>query len=227
MTDLAPAPASTVILLRDAAPIAGRSSATEVFMVRRHEQLAFMGGAHVFPGGRVEDADKGADDPDGFRTAALRELFEEGGVLLATTADGRALSFADPATGRRFAEHRHAVLERPDAFRAVLGSERLVADFGALVLVAEWVTPPRMSRRFDTRFFAARAPESQDALHDHGETIDSFWIAPADAIARADAKSIDLPPPTRHTLLELSGLGGVDAALAWYRARTPPRFEPR
>lgn len=78
----------------------------------------------------------------------------------------------------------------------------------------------------DTRFFAARAPESQDALHDQGETIDSLWIAPADAIARADGNSIDLPHPTRHSLQELSGLGDAAAALAWYRARKPPRFVP-
>jgi 8-oxo-dGTP pyrophosphatase MutT (NUDIX family) len=196
-------------------------------MVRRHEQLAFMGGAHVFPGGRVDATDKGPDDPDGFRLAALRELFEEGGVLLASHADGRPLSFADPAIRQRFAAHRQTALAHAGAFRDIVAHEHLRLDLERLLLFAEWVTPPRLPRRFDTRFFAARAPEAQDALHDSGETIESLWITPADALARAAGGVIELPPPTRHTLEELIGAHSVDEALARYRARTPPRFEPQ
>ncbi|HEX4346244.1 MAG TPA: NUDIX domain-containing protein [Vicinamibacterales bacterium] len=216
-----PAPASTVVLLRDA------PAGLEVFMVRRHEQLAFMGGAYVFPGGRVDAADRGPRDPDGFRAAALRELFEEGGVLLARDASGRALSFVDASMRTRFQTYRRTVLDKTQAFREVLNREQLHLDLGALVLFAHWVTPPRLSRRFDTSFFAARAPEDQDALHDAGETIESVWIAPGDALTRGDAGSMDLPPPTRHTLEGLSTFARADAALAWYGERAAPRFEPQ
>ena len=196
-------------------------------MVRRHERLVFMGGAYVFPGGRVDDADRGPHDPDGFRVAAARELFEEAGVLVGTRTDGQALSFEDASTRARFSEHRRALLAGTQTFREILARERVRVDLDRFVLFAHWVTPPRMPRRFDARFFAVRAPEHQDALHDAGETIESVWIAPHAALARGDAGSMDLPPPTRHTLEELTNFTQVDEALAWYRARPVTRFEPQ
>jgi 8-oxo-dGTP pyrophosphatase MutT (NUDIX family) len=216
-----PVPAATVVLLRDA------PAAPEVFMVRRHDALAFMGGAYVFPGGRVDAADRGPEDVSGFRVAAARELFEEAGILIASDENGVPLSCSDETTRARFEAHRRGVIQDPSRFRDVVAGEHLRLDLDRLVLFAHWVTPPRMSRRFDTRFFAVRAPAHQTAFHDAGETVDSAWMRPADALARASAGHMDLPPPTRHTLEQLSPFQSVDEILAWYTGRAPERHEPQ
>jgi 8-oxo-dGTP pyrophosphatase MutT (NUDIX family) len=225
-----PYPAATVVLLRDT------PTTPEVFMVRRHQALAFMGGAFVFPGGRVDAAD--GDDADllrrgsggqelRFRLAALRELFEEGGVLLARDAGGAYVSLTDPATHDRFIRYRKRVIEDALEFRAMLEHERLHLDVEALVPCAHWITPPRMSKRFDTRFFAARMPPGQLAVHDKGETTESLWIAPADALERGSSLGMDLPPPTLHTLEELVPFRTVAEILAAYTARPVQTHEPR
>jgi 8-oxo-dGTP pyrophosphatase MutT (NUDIX family) len=216
-----PVPAATVVLLRDT------PTTPEVFMVRRHDALAFMGGAYVFPGGRVDATDRGPEDSDGFRVAAVRELFEEGGILIASDANGHPLSCSDETTRARFEVHRRAVIRDPSFFRDVIAREHLRLDLERLVLFAHWITPPRMSRRFDTRFFAARTPPGQTAFHDAGETVDSAWMRPHEAVARASAGQMDLPPPTRHTLEQLSTFHSVDEILAWYNARPIERHEPQ
>jgi len=225
-------PAATVILLRDSA------NGLEVFMVRRHENLAFMGGAYVFPGGRVDEADYEADESwcdgvsearaqlaecspreaVGYHVAAVRELFEEGAVLLARGGDVNA---------KTLSRVRNDLVAAPHSFGALMQRERLRVDLGALVLCAHWITPPRLPRRFDTRFFAARMPLDQHALHDSGEMIDSTWITPAAALARGSEGSMELPPPTRHTLEAFRNFATVESLLAAYRGRPVERRAPQ
>ena len=171
-----PRPASTVVLLRDAAGSAGRP---EVFLVRRHQNTAFMGGAHVFPGGRVEEGDRNVAEStwcDGldaalrqlgavppveavaFHVAAVRELFEEAGVLLARDRSGFFVSLAKDDERARFKTYSADVHAGSRSLRDVIEREKLRLALDALVPFAHWVTPPIDVRQFDTRFFLARVP---------------------------------------------------------------------
>ena len=233
-------PASTVVLLRQGA------GGPEVFLVRRHRAIAFMGGAYVFPGGRVEEAD--ADDAwstvaDGlaaalgrmpaeeprvalaFHVAAARETFEEAGVLLARGADA-ALVSPDATDAATLAQQRHAVTAGSLSLLDVLTTHRWRLALDALVYFAHWVTPPIETRRFDTRFFLAAAPSDQVPTHDAGETTDSVWLRPSDALARCLDGGIALPPPTWTTLRWLESFRDVGAALAWAGQKRVPRIEP-
>lgn len=234
-------PAATVIVLRDA------TAGPEVFLVRRHHAVAFMSGAHVFPGGRVDEADRSADEswcdalsvarhkmpgvsPDdalAFQVAAARELFEEAGVLLARRAAGDYVSLTDAADQERFKEHRVELNAGRRTLRHIVVSEGLRLALDALVHYAHWVTPPLDIRRFDTRFFATRMPPHQTPIHDDHEATGSVWITPAGAIAAVRQSEIVLPPPTWATLRELEPFVSVDQALGWARARTVHRREPK
>jgi 8-oxo-dGTP pyrophosphatase MutT (NUDIX family) len=236
-----PRPAATVVVLRDG------PAGPEVFMVRRHEDTAFMGGAHVFPGGRVEDADGDANDTwcDGvrhavhqlsglpaaqavaFHVAAARELFEEAGVLLARHRNGGYVSLAEPADHERLKLDRVRVHDGQETLRAVIEREGLRLALDALILFSHWVTPPIDSRQFDTRFFMARIPPDQTPAHDDTETTHSLWVRPADAIAQSMKGEITLPPPTWSTLRELEPFESVRGALAWARRRTVIRRMPK
>jgi len=238
---LVPNPASTVVVLRDSA------AGPESFMVRRHEGTAFMAGAHVFPGGRVEPHDRDADESwcDGvafasdqipgiaahescaYHVAAARELFEEAGVLLARDGTGGFVSLAGPDVHARFKQYRHAVHSGAQTFRAVLEREHLRLALDALVHFAHWVTPPVDTRRFDTRFFVTRVPPHQTPAHDDTETTHSVWMTAAGAIAAARADDILLPPPTWTTLRELQPFATVAEALDWARGRRVVRREPK
>ena len=235
-------PAATVVVLRDA------ERAPEVFMVRRHEGTAFMGGAHVFPGGRVDASDRetanarwcdGIADaearfPDllpadavAYHVAAARELFEEAGVLVARDAAGGIVSLADPSTRARLTEDRRDVHSHRATLADVVAREGLRLALDALVPFAHWVTPPVDVRRFDTRFFVTRVPPRQTPEHDDTETTESVWTTAADAIERCLRDDIVLPPPTWTTLREIQAFESVDAVMAWARARTIVRREPK
>jgi 8-oxo-dGTP pyrophosphatase MutT (NUDIX family) len=235
-------PAATVVVLRDS------PAGPEVFMLRRHTGTAFRG-AHVFPGGRVDAADgelatrdwcdglehavrqlPGLPPPEAvaFHVAAVRELFEEAGVLLARNAGGGFVGLADSAVNRRFMDHRAAVHAGGGTLRAMAEEESVKVALDALVLFAHWVTPPLPieGRRFDTRFFMTRAPAGQVPAHDDRETTDGLWMTPGEAIARAVRREIVLPPPTWVTLRELERQATVDGALAWAAGRRVARREP-
>jgi len=233
MSSVPARPASTVVLLRSGSPF-------HVLLVRRSDSIAFMGGAHVFPGGRVDDEDHiaGIDEasdgaaaaavrmPDlprdiaiAHHVAALRELFEEAGVLLA-----RPLTAAEAG---RLETHRRQLLTGQTTFGDIVRVERLRLAFDELAYFAHWVTPEIEIKRFDTRFFIARAPDNQTPTHDESETIQSEWIEPAEAIARCRAGEISLPPPTWTTLSMLSQFESVDEALGWARQKPVPRVQPR
>lgn len=226
-------PASTVVLLRSARPF-------EVFLVRRSDSIAFMGGAHVFPGGRVDPSDeivdvdavatetgpaiaRMADVPANMaiaqHVAALRELFEEAGVLLARPLTAVSID--------RLKTDRRELLAGRISFPEVITRERLRLAFDQLAYFAHWVTPEIETRRFDTRFFIARAPEGQTPIHDEGETSHSEWVTPSAAIERCRAGLIALPPPTWTTLSMLARFGSIDAVFDWAQRKPVPRVQPR
>jgi 8-oxo-dGTP pyrophosphatase MutT (NUDIX family) len=227
-------PASTVVVIR---PGAG-DVPFEVLLVRRNDHIAFMAGAYVFPGGRVDDADRLADpqrvadglgdvsrfadltaaDEAVFRVAALRELLEEAGVLLGTR-DGAPVTADDAAAAR-------ARLEAGESMADIAAGTGLRLSLDAIVPFAHWVTPAIEIRRYDTRFFLARMPEGQHATHDAGETTALEWWSPADAVERCRRGEIMLPPPTWTTLAQIGRCRSVDEAWAWARARRIWRVEP-
>lgn len=187
-------PASTVLLLRDG------PGGLEVFMVVRHREIDFASGALVFPGGRVEGADlvlAGGDPAEAFRVAAVRETWEECGVLLAAPG-------APPSAEGEFA--------------AMLAARGLVPDSAGLAHFAHWITPEPVPKRFDTHFFLAAAPADQHALHDGHEAVDSVWIRPRDALAAAEDGSRKVVFPTRMNLAKLARHDNVGAAFAAARA---------
>jgi len=216
--------AATVMLVRD-----GRVG-MEVFMLRRNLDLDFVAGAYVFPGGAVDDADRHAeaesacdglsDDqassvlgvPAGglaFWVAAVRECFEEAGVLLACGADGEVVSFADAATEARFSTYRDAVHAGELRLVELCRIENLRLMTDRIHYFSHWITPVGPPRRYDTRFFVAAAPPDQEPLHDGGETIASVWVRPADALARHHAGTLDLILPTIRTLEDIALFDGT------------------
>jgi 8-oxo-dGTP pyrophosphatase MutT (NUDIX family) len=193
--------AATVLLVRDG------PYGVQVFMVVRHHRIEFASGALVFPGGKVDPEDRelaGGDEDKAARIAAIRETYEECGVLL---ADGATQSSAP--------------------FYQRLRDEKLSLALDALVPFAHWVTPTILPKRFDTRFFIVEAPAEQMALHDGGETVDSVWIEPARALAEASEGRRTLVLPTRLNL-ELLGQSATAAeSLAAARVRKPVAIEPK
>jgi 8-oxo-dGTP pyrophosphatase MutT (NUDIX family) len=215
--------AATVLLLRDG------EDGMEVFMVVRHHEIDFAAGALVFPGGRVDPGDHdiaadpalypNADGHDGtaLRVAAIRETFEECGVLLARPRGSGAL--VDALRLRAIEEaHGAALLAGTTSFAAMLNAEDLVLAPDQLVAFAHWITPVRISKRFDTHFFLAVAPDNQIAIHDGSESVDSTWISPRAAIAETEAGRYKLVFPTEMNLKKLGRHATTDEAIAAARA---------
>lgn len=234
-------PSSTVVLVRPS------SSRFEVFLVKRHDKVAFMGGAHVFPGGRVDPGDR-IEAPericDGVAAAAermsdvaavegvahhvagIRELFEEAGILLARREDGRMVDFAAPSEHERFLGYRKALADGTVTMQQLAERERLRLALDAIVLFAHWVTPEVETKRFDTRFFAAMVPPHQHAVHDDSETTHSEWMDPMEAVERCRRDDIMLPPPTWTTLRTLEKLSSASELMEWARQRRIIRVQP-
>ena len=207
--------AATVMVVRDGA------EGLEVFMLRRTLAAVFAGGMFVFPGGAVDDADRspdveswcdGLDDRQasrllavdegglGFWVAAIRECFEEAGVLLAVRERWRRrpLRRSDCRTalpGLPRAVH-HGTLRLVE----LCATEGLRLTTDDIHYVSHWITPIGERRRFDTRFFVARAPVAQQPLHDDHETIASLWVRPADALDRHQRGDLAMIAPTRNNL---------------------------
>jgi len=150
--------------------------------------------------------------------AALRELFEEAGVLLARGADGRPIDAGATDWGT-VADERLAVRQGKLAFAAFLHAHDWYADSGALALFSHWITPPSEPRRYNTHFFFASAPAGQVPLADAIETHDGVWIAPATALARYNAGELHLVYPTIKHLARLASFDSVDAAFAYAREK--------
>lgn len=184
-----PRDAATVILLRPAA------DGFEVFLLRRRRSASFMGGAFVFPGGAADP-----DDGD-LRVTAARELFEEAGVLLATTAVDAA----------RVAELRARLLAGA-GFGGLLAEAGLALAPDTLAYFAHWITPSVEPKRFSARFFLAVLPDGQAPSFDAQETVDEIWLTPAAALARA--QDLALPPPQVRSLAELAAAASIDEVFA-------------
>lgn len=205
-----PQAAATVMLLRDG------DDGMEVFMIVRHHKSDVHAGALVFPGGRVDAEDyELAVDAAVFpaqygvdaamavlRVAAVRETFEECGVLLARARGEEALVSAARLRDIE-AAHRAAMTRGERTFGAILAAENLVLAPETMAYFANWITPERRTKRFDTHFFLAGAPSDQVALHDGFEAVDSVWIAPGSALERARAGTYDLKFPTQMNLQKL------------------------
>lgn len=241
-------PAATVMLVRDGdAPGPG---GLEVCLLRRNLQSQFVGGAYVFPGGAVDPADgapevaalcDGRTEADAagalgvetgalaFWVAAIREAFEECGLLPARWADdGAPLRFDDEGIVHRFAAYRQAVDAGERRLVDVFAEEGLRFDLGAMHYVAHWVTPAGAPRRYDTRFFLAAAPPAQQLAHDDREVIAAHWLRPDEALDRHASGDISMLPPTTESLRWLSGFSSAaDALVAAASIGTVPRIEPR
>src|ERR1700753_3800884 len=195
---VAPRPASTVLLLRDSAV-----GEIEVFMMVRHYEIDFNSGALVFPGGSVDKGDQeiignpelcsGGEGLDAsalsFRIAAIRETFEESGILLARPHGSKALIDAKRASEIE-AAHRTALCEGKISFAKVLADSGIRLALDELVPYAHWITPEGVPKRFDTWFFLAAAPPEQVGAHDGKESTDSIWLSPREALGGGESGTI-------------------------------------
>ncbi len=222
-------PAATILIVRDGA------HGLEVFMVKRHHQIDFVAGALVFPGGKVTAADgheelrqyaDGIDAVDtnlhGLMAAAIREAFEESGILYARS-NGRT----ELVSGTRLnelASYRQRLETQEVSLLEMLQREGLRLAYDRLVHFAHWITPKNMPKRFDTHFFVAEAPTGQIGTHDGRESVDSVWITPQDAIS--DRKRWNVIFPTKLNLMKLEKSGSVAAALKAARDSRPLTVTP-
>ena len=242
--------AATVMLVRDAQTVGASGPGIEVFMLRRTLQAVFASGMYVFPGGRLDDVDGGHEMeavcdgltdarasellqiPSGglaFWVAAIRECFEEAGVLLARSVDtGAVIRFDDPVVNERFHKARVGIYDSSLDLIQLCEAEGLRLTTDSIHYTAHWITPLGEARRFDTRFFLARSPQAQEPLHDDGETIASLWINPADALQQQERGQLMMMPPTMACLKFLADHATADSALAAAAAiGTPPKILPK
>lgn len=222
---VAPLDAATVMLIRETPS----ADPFEVLLMRRHARQSFMAKAFVYPGGQLDHADchpeladvagdmtaemarHALNEPDlsdekalGLFFAAVRETFEESGILLARMTSGRQLDFADKATRQRFARYRAMILQQEMTLRDLAKKENLVFRLNDLKPYARWVTPVVEKKRFDTRFFLATMPPGQKPVHDSREMTETLWIEPGKALLKQTKGDILLMPPTLKTLEEMA-----------------------
>jgi 8-oxo-dGTP pyrophosphatase MutT (NUDIX family) len=232
-----PRDAATVMLLRPAAT-PGSVAAFQVYMLRRKPSMAFAPGAYVFPGGSVDqrDADEEVawagqgvehwgrvfDTPPELARAlvcaAVRETFEESGVLLAGPSAGSVVA---DTTGEDWEADRQALLDRSLSLAEMLARRDLILRADLLRPWSRWITPAVEPRRFDARFFAAALPEGQRTRDVGGEAAAVQWIAPGDALEAGRAGQIQLWLPTAMTLAELAEHADVAGVLAAQREVRP------
>jgi 8-oxo-dGTP pyrophosphatase MutT (NUDIX family) len=228
---VAPRHASTVVLLRDAA------DGMQAYLLRRTQTMAFAAGMYVFPGGSVDPRDEMLDDAawvgpaptewagllsadermaKALVCAAVRETFEESGVLLA--GPGPDTVVAD-TTGADWEADRLALIARELSLAGMLARRGLVLRADLLRPWAHWITPEFEPKRFDTRFFVAALPQGQRTRDVGGEADRVAWVRPSDALAAAEAGEMGMLPPTAFTLSEVAAYGDVAAVLAAGDAR--------
>ena len=211
-----PVPAATILLIRDG------ESGLEVFMVVRHHQIDFASGALVFPGGKVDpqDTNKGwqaylpkytGDDRDILSIAAIRESFEECGVLLARDANSNLVNRRMLAN---LAGERDQLNAKQISFISLFEKHALTLASDLLIHFAHWITPPMMPKRFDTHFYLAPAPGDHILEHDGHESVDSVWISPARAIEEAHDGKRTVIFPTLRNLEKLAQFETVQQALS-------------
>ncbi len=242
-----PRASATVVLLRD-----DTQKGLQVFLLRRHTASAVLGGAYVFPGGKLDEADCAPDlhahldaapqalhralgeaelslhTAAGLYVSAVREVLEECGVLYArfnTRLRGDE-TLAHDASQRQHWQHQ---LHGGQAFAEVLQTACLRVDTQHLAPWSRWITPLQPSvthMRFDTRFFVAVLPEGQSPMHDNIEAIDSVWLSPLDALTRYWAGELPLAPPQIMTLVSLLAHDSAASVLHTAQQQTPPLVLP-
>ena len=229
-----PMDSATVILVRNT-----DSGKFEICLMKRRVELDFMGGVYVFPGGITDEGDCGdalvmhaagisplvekmkLSEPDmpedrlrGIVFSAIRETFEESGILLAYDQFGDIINFKKSGEDfvKRFGDYRTLVYEKKISLAEIAVKEKLKYAADMLTPYSRWITPETKSgkKRFDARFFIARAPEGQTALHDDVEMAESVWVTPAGALEMYRSGGMALMPPTFRTLEELSEFASVN-----------------
>jgi 8-oxo-dGTP pyrophosphatase MutT (NUDIX family) len=226
-------PAATIVPLRD-----GGGEGLEVLLMRRHARSGFVPGAWVFPGGRVDQADSAPplyqrirglpSDPEpgsAFWTAALRELFEETGVLLARDSKGEWM--LDASSHRPLEARRSELMADETSLMDILDALELDLDASGMVHIAHWVTPIVEPRRYDTHFFAAALPPGHTAAADPREMTEAVWLSPAAALRRFEAGDLPMVFPTIRTLEELREYQSTEDVIDSFRHRTVTRILPR
>jgi 8-oxo-dGTP pyrophosphatase MutT (NUDIX family) len=234
-----PRHAATVVMLRD------RTTGPEVYLLRRSASMAFAAGAFVFPGGSMDprDMDLGdeawvgpppaewardlsSDEPlaRALVCAAVRETFEESGVLL---AGSDADTVVDDTSGDDWEADRLALLDRSLSFAEMMRRRGLVVRADLLRAWAHWLTPEIETRRFDTRFFVAVLPDGQRTRDVGGEADRVAWMRPADAVAGSERGEMVLMPPTLSALRDISAYATVAEVLDAASARTVTRILPK
>lgn len=216
-------------------------------MERRHIQSDFVGGAYVFPGGRVDPEDRvdealchGLTDREAsarlaleeggltFYVAAIRECFEEAGVLLAYDRDGQILDFSDRAVEQHFERLRAGLNAGERSLLDIAAAEGLTLATDRISYWAHWITPEGQPRRYDTRFFVTRAPSNQTAAHDDHELTSSAWVTAREALERGRRKEWMIIFPTIRNLQKLAQFESADAAIAAVDAQAEfPVMQPR
>jgi 8-oxo-dGTP pyrophosphatase MutT (NUDIX family) len=225
---------ATILLLRDAAP------KPEVLMVKRHYEIDFAAGALVFPGGKAAGPDASPDWDDwtdgdfgpvqqDARIAAIREAYEESGLLIArhrsARGPGAALVGADIA--EKLAPHRGAVDRGEKSFLELAKEHDLVLALDSLVHFGHWITPVMMPKRFDTHFYVAPAPIHQIASHDGRETTDAVWLSADEALRQEREGQVTIIFPTRMNLIKLARATSVKMAIETFGAEPVVSVLPR
>ena len=233
MADAAKTPASarpsaTVMLIRDSA------NGLEIFMVKRDRMVDLASGALIFPGGKVDADDAEVDIPWGtslsgpepqYWIAAVRETFEEAGVLIAQREG--AVDVVEESIARALEEKfRKALNAKSVKFSDFMAAEKLAPAFDHMVHFAHWTSPDTLPKRFDTHFFLVEMPEGQIAEHDGQEAVSSVWKRPADLLADAESGREFLVPATRLNIELLSVSATVSDAMKAARARSAPSVMP-
>ncbi len=212
-------PAATVMLIDDRPDL-------QVFMMERHANTVFAGGMWVFPGGSVDATDDSSEfqaisihrsDAEAsklmglqvgglaYYIAAIREAFEEAGILIALQKDTlQPLDLSNPDVEKRFQQHRNDINDSNRNFIEIIKDENLIMDAGDMHYIARWITPAGPPRRFDARFFIARIPTNQTPIHDDGELVRSKWISPKEILRRAEAEEMVLMSPTLRMVKNLA-----------------------
>jgi 8-oxo-dGTP pyrophosphatase MutT (NUDIX family) len=236
-------PAATVTLVRDA------DGGLEVLMLQRNFQSGFMPGMYLFPGGALDPGDAaaavasrcaGLDDdrasaamglPSGglaYWAAAIRESFEEAGVLLAYDDEERLVNPGESKHMQRFEAYRSKLNAGQNVLGDMLEREGLRLAVDRLTYFSHWITPVTAPRRYDTRFFVAHAPEGQEALPDKVEAISHVWVNPARAVEQYRAGKFKMRTPTIRTLEKFAEFDAAEALIADLRGQTSiPAILPR
>ncbi|HEV2148669.1 MAG TPA: NUDIX domain-containing protein [Longimicrobiaceae bacterium] len=238
---VAPRPAATVVLLREGA------AAPEALLLRRHRRSGFAADAWVFPGGMVDAADRDpalaerldgptpaewsarlgladAAEAQGYVAAALREAFEETGILLARP-DGAGAPEGPPAGSLEAA--RAALLDGTAGMRELAAANGVRLAGGELLYVAHWITPEPEPRRYDTRFFVARVPRGAECAVHEAELVEARWLPPVEAVARFHSGELKMLPPTVRTLARLAEFRTLPELWEALRAAPVPALLPR